>query len=65
MKMLNRQRINPRVQVLELRGRYTGTPLTKQELDMAVTALRNIGIEWTRLTDDSVRFCLDQLLEDI
>ena len=63
--MLNRQRIAPRVQVLDLRGRYTGTPLSKAELDRAVTALRNIGIDWTRLTDDSVRFALDLLLEDL
>ena len=63
--MLNHQRINPRVTIQILRGRFTGKPLSKDELDRSVIALRDIGIEWTRLTDDACRFTLDQLLEDI
>ena len=64
--MLNRQRIAPRVQVLELRGRYTGKPLTKSELDQVLFALKETGIEqaFSRLIDDSVRYALDELLDE-
>ena len=63
--MLNqRQRIAPRVQVLELkRTYYRSKPLEKGELKAALSALKLAGIDPVRLMDDSARFALDRLLE--
>jgi len=65
MNMLNRNYIAPRVQVMNLRSRYTAKPLSKKELAVALTALRDTGIDniFNRLMDDSARLTMDQILE--
>ena len=65
MEMLNKQRIAPRVQVMELRSRYTGIQLSKSELDRVLYALEKSGVKdaFSRLINDSVRFALDELVE--
>ena len=65
MNMLNRQRIAPRVQVLDLLERYQGKPLSREELLLVNTALQRIGVELSRVIDDGVRYALGQLLEDL
>ena len=67
MKMLNRQHIAPRVQVQELRSRYTSKALSTTELKAVLSALKLTGIPdaSTRFMDDSVRYALDSLLKEI
>lgn len=63
----NRQRIAPRVQVLEARRRLeSNEPLSAIELQAALSALKLTGIKdcAVRLMDDSARFALDSLLEN-
>ena len=62
---MQRHYIAPRVQVMTLRSRYTTKPLTAGELKRALSALKLAGIDPVRLMDDSARFALDRLLEDI
>ena len=65
MEMLNKQRIAPRVQVMELRSRYTGIQLSKSELDRVLYGLEKSGVKdaFSRLINDSVPFALDELIE--
>ena len=65
MNMLNQRYIAPRVQVMTLKGRATGTPLTKGELDRVLTALRETGIKdaFSRLMDDRARMVVDEILQ--
>lgn len=65
MEMLNRNYIAPRVQVQMLRGKFTGTPLTKGELDRVITALNETGIRdaFSRLMDDNSRLVIAEILE--
>ena len=67
MTMLNRHHISPRVQALELRGRYTNEPFDKDEFKQVLSALEKCGIPNAadRLMDDSGRFALDELLKVI
>ena len=63
--MLNRNYIAPRVQVMSMRHRFTGSQLSKGELDRVLTALQETGIKdaFSRLMDDSARFTIDEILE--
>ena len=65
MKMALRNYIAPRVQVMNLRNRYTEAPLTKGELERVLTALRETGIRdcFNRLMDDSARLVIDEILD--
>ena len=64
MTMQNqRQRIAPRVQVLELKRTYQSKALSAGELKAALSALKLAGIDPVRLMDDSARYALDSLLE--
>ncbi len=65
--MLNRQYISPRVVVANMRSRFTGKPLTKDELNRVLCALENLGIDdcFNRICDDTSRFVVDQILEQI
>ena len=67
MTMLNRNYIAPRVQVMNLRGRFTESPLTKGELARVLTALHETGIRdcFDRLMDDSARLVIDEILDKI
>ena len=67
MKMLNRQHIAPRVQVMTMRRRFTGQPLTKDELAQVLCALQKTGIDdcFNRICDDTSRYLIDQLLDQI
>ena len=65
MKMQTRHYIAPRVQVMNLRGSYTSKALSAIELKAALSALKLAGIDPVRLMDDSARYALDTLLEDI
>jgi len=62
-----RQRIAPRVQVLEARRRIENSePLSALELQAALSALKLTGIKdcATRIMSDAQRFQLDELLQD-
>ena len=52
---------------MNLRSRYTAEPLNKEELALALSALRDTGIEniFNRLMEDSARLTMDQILEII
>jgi hypothetical protein len=65
MKMALRNHIAPRVQVMNLRSRYTGQPLSKDEVQMVLCALQETGISdcFNRLMDDSARLAIDEILE--
>jgi hypothetical protein len=66
--MLNtRHRIAPRVLIQELRGKHTSPPLTKLELDALVSAIKLTGVKdgFRRLSDDNIRYALDELAESI
>ena len=66
--MLNRKlTISPRVLAQDVRGKHKATPLEKAEFDTVVEALKCCGIRnaLNRLMDDSVRFALDELIENI
>ena len=67
MPMLQRQRVSPRVQALELRTKYNSEPLSKDEFARVLFALENCGIPnaAVRLMDDSGRFALTELLRTI
>ena len=67
MKMLNRQYVAPRVIVSALKGRFTARQLSKAELDRVLTALHETGINdvFNRLCDDTSRFVIDEILEQI
>ena len=62
---MNRHYIAPRVQVQNLRSRYTSKPLSAVELKAALSALKLAGIDPVRLMDDSARFALDELIQEI
>ena len=62
--MQNRKyNIAPRVLIQELRGKYTSPPLSKVELDILVRAIYQCGVEngFNRMSDDTVRYALDEL----
>ena len=65
--MLNKQYIAPRVVVSNMRSRFTGKPLTKDELAQVLYALEKTGIEdcFNRVMDDNARFTVSQILEQI
>ena len=63
MKMQTRHYIAPRVQVMNLKGRYTSKALSRAELKVALTALKLAGIDPVRLMDDAARLPLNELLE--
>lgn len=67
MKMLNKLTVSPRVQALDLKGRYTSKPLDKEEFERVLFVLKNSGVPNAaeRLMDDSGRFALDELLKTI
>jgi len=50
---------------MNTRGRYTGKPLSKQELARVLTALHETGIRdaFSRLMDDRARMTIDEILE--
>ena len=62
---MQRRYIAPRVQVMNLRSRYTSEPLTAVQLQAALSALKLTGIPdvGKRLMDDAARFALDELKE--
>ena len=62
---MRRQYIAPRVQVMDLRSRYTSKALSKAELKRALSALKLAGIDPVRLMDDSARFALDEVIKAI
>ena len=62
-----RQRIAPRVQVLEAKRRLeSNEPLSAIEFQAALSALKLTGIKdcATRIISDAQRFQLDELLQD-
>ena len=67
--MLNtRHRIAPRVLIQELRGKYSNTePLSKAELTALVSAIKltRIPNAFARLSDDAVRYALDELAASV
>ena len=62
---MHRHYIAPRVQIMQLRDRYTSEPLTAVQLKAALSALKLAGIDPTRLMDDAARFALDRLAKVI
>ena len=68
MKMQsNRQRIAPRVQILEAKRRLeSNEPLSALEFQAALSALKLTGIKdcATRIMADAARFQLDELLQN-
>ena len=64
MKMaLNRNYVAPRVLVGQLRQNYSSKPLSKAELDEAVSLLKSRGIDFNRIADDVGRYLIDEILE--
>jgi len=68
-KIMLPQRISPRVQALELRGKYTNEPFSREEFEAVLFALKSIEKQVpdaaNRLMDDSARYALDTLIETI